>query len=206
MRDASAKPRAARAKALCAEKPSSSATAGRERVWPSIRRTTNSALRADNIAKCHAAGCAPLVTRAPVAAQTFGHVLDRTSPDDEARTAPASLPAVAKTHRPSANQRPSFPQGGCSRSRGTRSAEDEQRQGRSVLAHDHSAPVHRLYMHRLERLHGAIASVGAYPGELTAILDLAAGRRSSSRPEVITNALACPPFEPTADSSGLDGS
>ncbi len=83
LRDASAKPRAERAKALCAEKPSSSATVGRERVWPSIRRTTNSALRADNIAKCHAAGCALLVTRAPVAAQTFGHVLDRTSPDDE---------------------------------------------------------------------------------------------------------------------------
>ena|SRR6266700_34219 len=99
-----------------------------------------------------------------------------------------------------------IPSGACSRSRRTLSAEDEQRQGRSVLAHDHCAPVHRLYMHRLERLHGAIASVGAYPGELTAILDLAAGRRSSSRPEVITNALACPPFEPTADSSGLDGS
>jgi site-specific DNA recombinase len=29
-------------------------------------------------------------------------------------------------------------------------------------------------------------------GELTAILDLAAGRRRSPRPEVITNALACP--------------
>ena len=97
-----------------------------------------------------------------------------------------------------------IPSGACSRSRRTRSAEDEQRQGRSVLAHDHSAPVHRLYMHRLERLHGAIASVGAYPGELTAILDLAAGLRSSSRPVVITNALACPRFESTADSSGLD--
>ena len=55
-----------------------------------------------------------------------------------------------------------IPSGACSRSRRTRSAEDEQRQGRSVLAHDHSAPVHRLYMHRLECLHGAIASVGAY--------------------------------------------
>jgi site-specific DNA recombinase len=34
-------------------------------------------------------------------------------------------------------------------------------------------------------------------GELMAILDLAAGRRRSLRPEVITNALACPRFEPT---------
>jgi len=34
-------------------------------------------------------------------------------------------------------------------------------------------------------------------GELVAILDLAAGRRRSPRPEVITNALACPRFEPT---------
>jgi site-specific DNA recombinase len=34
-------------------------------------------------------------------------------------------------------------------------------------------------------------------GELMAILDLAAGRRRSPRPEVITNALACPRFEPT---------
>jgi hypothetical protein len=33
-------------------------------------------------------------------------------------------------------------------------------------------------------------------GELMAILDLAAGRRRSPRPEVITNALACPRFEP----------
>jgi DNA invertase Pin-like site-specific DNA recombinase len=35
-------------------------------------------------------------------------------------------------------------------------------------------------------------------GELMAILDLAAGRRRSRRPEVITNALACPGFEPVA--------
>jgi hypothetical protein len=34
-------------------------------------------------------------------------------------------------------------------------------------------------------------------GELLAILDLAAGRRRSPKPEVITNALACPRFEPT---------
>jgi hypothetical protein len=34
-------------------------------------------------------------------------------------------------------------------------------------------------------------------GELMAILDLAAGRRRSPRPEVITNALAGPRFEPT---------
>ena len=34
-------------------------------------------------------------------------------------------------------------------------------------------------------------------GELMAVLDLAAGRRRLPRPEVITNALACPRFEPT---------
>src|SRR6266436_9847203 len=33
-------------------------------------------------------------------------------------------------------------------------------------------------------------------GELMAVLDLAAGRRRPPRPEVITNALACPGFEP----------
>lgn len=33
-------------------------------------------------------------------------------------------------------------------------------------------------------------------GELVAILDLAAGRRRSPKPEVITNALAGPGFEP----------
>jgi hypothetical protein len=37
-------------------------------------------------------------------------------------------------------------------------------------------------------------------GELMAILDLAAGRRRSPRPEVITNALAPPGFEPVAHS------
>ncbi|MEO6784181.1 MAG: recombinase zinc beta ribbon domain-containing protein, partial [Bradyrhizobium sp.] len=36
-------------------------------------------------------------------------------------------------------------------------------------------------------------------GELMAILDLAAGHRRSPRPEVITNVLACPGFEPTSD-------
>jgi len=35
-------------------------------------------------------------------------------------------------------------------------------------------------------------------GELMAILDLASGRRRSPKPEVITNALACPQFEPTS--------
>ena len=33
-------------------------------------------------------------------------------------------------------------------------------------------------------------------GELMAILDLAAGRRRTPRPEVITKELACPRFEP----------
>ena len=33
-------------------------------------------------------------------------------------------------------------------------------------------------------------------GELTAILDLASGRRRSPKPEVITNALACPRNQP----------
>jgi hypothetical protein len=33
-------------------------------------------------------------------------------------------------------------------------------------------------------------------GDLVAVLDLAAGRRRSPRPEVITNALAGPGFEP----------
>jgi hypothetical protein len=34
-------------------------------------------------------------------------------------------------------------------------------------------------------------------GELVAILDFAAGRRRPPRPEVITNVLACPGFQPT---------
>lgn len=38
-------------------------------------------------------------------------------------------------------------------------------------------------------------------GELMAILDLAAGRRRSPRPEVITNALAGPRFEPAVSSA-----
>ena len=44
-------------------------------------------------------------------------------------------------------------------------------------------------------------------GDLMAVLDLAAGRRRSPRPEVITNALACPGFEPaTRPFGGCDGS
>ena len=42
-------------------------------------------------------------------------------------------------------------------------------------------------------------------GELMAILDLAAGRRRSPKPEVITNALAGPRFEPTAVSKTVCG-
>src|SRR5439155_11390539 len=43
-------------------------------------------------------------------------------------------------------------------------------------------------------------------GELMAILDLAAGRRRSPRPEVITNALACPRFEPIKSMALCSGS
>ena len=35
-------------------------------------------------------------------------------------------------------------------------------------------------------------------GGLMAILDLAAGRRATPRPDIITNALACPRLEPTS--------
>jgi len=37
-----------------------------------------------------------------------------------------------------------------------------QRQRRSIFAYAHSAPVHRLDMHRPERLHGAIAHIRAH--------------------------------------------
>jgi len=40
-------------------------------------------------------------------------------------------------------------------------------------------------------------------GELMAILDLAAGRRRSPRPEVITNALACPRNQPQCKTPAL---
>ena len=42
-------------------------------------------------------------------------------------------------------------------------------------------------------------------GELMAILDLAAGRPTSPKTEVITNALACPRFEPAFDNFPILG-